>query len=121
MPDLQGRVPVHNGTGSDGINYQIGEKAGVESVTLSTQQIPSHTHVSQTASAGQQAAAANTILADASTTQAGTRVYSTQAPSVAMNNNTVTIQGGSQPHTNFQQTLAVTYVISLFGIFPSQN
>lgn len=121
MPDLQGRVPVHNGTGSDGINYQIGEKSGVESVTLSTQQIPNHTHVSQTASAGQQAGPANTILADASTTQNGTRVYSNQAPSVAMNTNTCTIQGGSQPHTNIQQTLCVTYVISLFGIYPSQN
>jgi microcystin-dependent protein len=121
VPDLQGRVPVHNGTGGDGINYQLGEKAGVESVTLSTNQIPIHTHVSQTASAGQVSAAAGAILADAATTQAGTRVYSTQAPSVAMNANTVTIQGGSQPHDNFQQTLCVTYVISLFGIFPSQN
>jgi microcystin-dependent protein len=121
MPDLQGRVPVHNGTGSDGINYQIGEKAGVESVTLSTQQIPSHSHVSQTASGGQAATAPNNILADAQTNQAGTRIYSSQAPSVALNNNTVTIQGGSQPHDNIQQTLCVTYVISLFGIYPSQN
>jgi microcystin-dependent protein len=121
VPDLQGRVPLHNGTGSDGINYTIGEKSGVESVTLSTQQIPSHTHVSQTATAGQVAAAAGAILADATTTQPGTRVYSTSAPSVAMNANTVTIQGGSQPHDNIQQTLCVTYIISLFGIFPSQN
>jgi microcystin-dependent protein len=121
LPDLQGRVPVHQGTGSDGINYQMAEKAGVESVTLTTQQIPLHTHVSQTATAGQQAAAANTILADASTSQSGTRIYSNQAPSVAMNANSITFQGGSQPHDNIQQTLCVTYIISLFGIFPSQN
>jgi len=121
IPDLQGRVPLHNGTGSDGINYTQGEKAGVESVTLTTQQIPNHTHTSQTATGGQAATAPNNILADASTTQAGTRIYSSQAPTVAMNVNTVTIQGGSQPHTNIQQTLCVTYIISLFGIFPSQN
>ena len=121
VPDLQGRVPVHQGTGSDGINYQMGEEGGVESVTLSTQQIPNHTHVSQTASSGQQANPPNSILADAQTTQNGTRIYSNQAPTVAMNANTITIQGGSQPHDNIQQTLCVTYVISLFGIFPSQN
>src|SRR5947207_1472409 len=44
LPDLQGRAPMHQGTGSDGINYQLAEKAGVESVTLTTNQIPAHTH-----------------------------------------------------------------------------
>src|SRR3954454_10053554 len=44
LPNLQSRVPVHQGTGSDGISYQLAENAGVESVTLTTQQIPLHTH-----------------------------------------------------------------------------
>src|SRR5947208_17026937 len=44
LPDLQSRIPIHMGTGSSGTTYQIGEMAGVESVTLTTQQIPSHTH-----------------------------------------------------------------------------
>src|SRR5947207_8306356 len=44
LPDLQGRLPLHNGTGSDGITYQLGEEGGVESVTLSTNQIPAHSH-----------------------------------------------------------------------------
>src|SRR6476661_6056725 len=45
LPDLQGRIPVHAGAGSDGITYQLGEKGGTETVTLTTSQIPAHTHI----------------------------------------------------------------------------
>src|SRR6187401_2059259 len=44
LPDLQGRLPMHMGTGPDGITYQLGQKDGVESVTLSASQIPVHNH-----------------------------------------------------------------------------
>src|SRR5215468_1260472 len=39
VPNMQGRVPIHQGSG-----YTIGQVGGVESVTLTTNQIPSHTH-----------------------------------------------------------------------------
>lgn len=122
LPNLASRVPMHMGQGP-GItqSYQIGELGGVEQVTLTTQQIPSHTHTAVTASTGQVAAAANNILADAQSTQTGARIYSTQATNVQMNANTIAPAGGSQPHTNFQPTLAINFIISLFGIYPSQN
>src|SRR5918999_1311119 len=44
VPDLRGRLPIHAGTGSSGTTYALGEAAGVESVTLTTQQIPIHNH-----------------------------------------------------------------------------
>jgi microcystin-dependent protein len=121
LPDIQSRVAVHQGTGSGLSTYQMGEKGGVESVTLSTNQIPIHTHAAVTATTGQVSAAANNILADAQTTQTGARIYSNQASDVQMNANTIAITGGSQPHDNIQPTLAINFIISLFGIYPSQN
>jgi microcystin-dependent protein len=122
LPDLQSRVAVHQGQGP-GIsqNYIMGQKAGVESVTLTTQQIPVHTHAAVSAATGQVSAAPGAILADAQTAQVGPRIYSTQATDVNMNGATITPTGGSQPHTNIQPTLAINFIISLFGIFPSQN
>lgn len=125
LPDLQGRVPVHLG-GTQ--NIQLGESAGTESVTLTTQQIPNHTHTPQVVSgtAGNaNVPANNTVLADMG--PAGTTTTNTYLPflaanaQVTLNNNSISIVGGSQPHTNIQPTLCVSYIISLFGIFPSQN
>ena len=122
LPNMASRVPVHMGQGPGlANNYQIGEIGGVESVTLSTQQIPIHNHAAVTASTGQVSAAPGNILADAQTTQVGPRVYSTQAADVQMNANTIAITGGSQPHDNIQPTLAINFIISLFGIYPQQN
>src|SRR5215216_1999859 len=97
LPDLQGRLPIHMGTGPDGITYQIGENGGVESVTLTTQQIPSHSH----ALLGSSAAA---TLTSPSTSVVGTSAqvdYLTIAQaSVAMNAQAISPVGGSQPHEN---------------------
>lgn len=123
LPDLQGRVPVHTG-GNQG--YVIGEAGGVESVTLSANQIPVHTHAPQVASGGaggnSAVATASTVLADASSTT--TNVYKTfnaADAQVALNAGTIQSAGGSQPHDNFQPTLAITYIISLYGIYPTQT
>ena len=118
LPDLQGRVPIHQGTGGDGIAYQLAEKGGVESVTLTTQQIPTHSH----AFLGSTVAA---TLTSPSGSVVGTSAqvdYLTIAQAtVAMNAQAVSPVGGSQPHSNLQPFLCVSYIISLFGIFPSQT
>jgi microcystin-dependent protein len=118
MPDLQGRVPIHAGTGQDGITYQLGEKAGVESVTLTTNQIPIHNH----------AFLASTALVNANTPQnnvlgqnAAIQMYIQQPPSVNLANQALAAAGGSQPHDNMQPYLCISFIISLFGVFPSQN
>ena len=116
LPDLRGRVPVHQGTGSSGSTYTLGEAAGVDSVTLTPQQIPSHSHAHlATTSAGVTANPAGNVLA----TSPSSRVYLDASPDSAMSASVLGPVGGSQPHSNLMPTLAIHYIISLFGVFPS--
>jgi microcystin-dependent protein len=119
IPNLQSRTPVHQGQGP-GIsqNYILGEAAGVESVTLTTQQIPVHNHalVASTNPANQIAGTGGILAAAVS------QSYMFAAPpDVTLNAQTLTPVGGSQPHDNLQPYLVVSFIISLFGIFPRAN
>ena len=117
LPDLRGRLPMHMGTGSTGTTYILGEKSGVEQVTLTVNQIPSHTHAPLAVSGnGNQATPQNGVWAGAASSR-----YSSSVPNLAMNNTLVGNTGGNQPHDNIMPFLAVSFIISLFGIFPSQN
>jgi microcystin-dependent protein len=128
LPNLCGRVPVHMGQGP-GItqNYQVGEAAGVEQVTLTTQQIPNHNHnvqvLSGNTSANQSTPSSSTILSDEAQAPADSAfVYvPVSGNQVTLGAQTIQIAGGSQPHDNMQEYLTVNFVISLFGVFPSQN
>ena len=116
LPNLQSRVPIHQGTGPDGVNYQLAEAAGAESVTLSVQQIPSHTHAFTGSTAnGSQPNPAGNVLASTTVMQA----YAEESIAAQFVASTITSVGGSQPHENCQPFLCVNYIISLFGIFPS--
>jgi microcystin-dependent protein len=123
LPNLQSRVPIHMGQGPDGTTYQIGEAAGVESVTLNTNQIPSHNHTVNAASTGQQQApAANTLPSTVTAASAvNPHAYGPLNTAVQLNSGTIGVGGGSQPHENMQPFLVISFIISLFGIFPSQN
>jgi microcystin-dependent protein len=120
LPDLQGRIPLHMGTGSSGTTYQIGEKAGVETVTLTTGQIPAHTHpMLGSTNAATTLDPTNNVLSTAPL--ATTFPYGTDAPLTPLAANAVTPVGGSQPHENLQPFLCISFIISLYGIFPTQN
>jgi microcystin-dependent protein len=117
LPNLQSRVPVHAGTGGDGITYQLGEEVGVESVTLTTNTTPIHTHAMlATTDAGASSAPASNVLANCPSL----KLFTGSAPGAALHAQTITNTGGNQPHTNIQPYLAITFIISLFGVFPSQ-
>ena len=120
LPDLRGRIPLHFGTGGDGITYQQAEASGTETVTLTTQQIPIHTHA-QLCSTGSGAVTPDPVNAVAS--KSDLFQYLTTGATVAMGNPAMAsdIAGGSQPHENFAPYLCVNFIISLFGIFPSQT
>ncbi len=119
LPDLQGRVPIHQGT-NQGFTVVPGQKTGTETVTLISQQIPNHVHSSTQCSSkggGSGTPTANSIWA----VSAKGGLYGNNAPSVNMAANALTNTGGNQPHENRQPSLAINYIISLFGIFPTQT
>ena len=110
LPDLRGRLPIHQGNG-----FILAETGGVESVTLTAQQIPIHTHA-LVASADQadQITGANGVVA----APPSLSMYFTAPPDTNLNASMLTPVGGSQPHDNFQPYLCIDFIISLFGIFP---
>jgi microcystin-dependent protein len=111
LPDLRGRVPVHQGNG-----LILAESGGVEEVTLTVSLTPAHSHP-QLASAGP--GSANNPGGNVTGESAAVKVYVSEAPTASLNAAAVATVGGSQPHTNFQPYLCVDFIISLFGIFPS--
>ena len=116
LPDLRGRVPVHTGAG-----FVEGELTGTEAVTLTSQQIPAHTHQLKVSlgTSSLDTPAQNDVVAD--TTLAGVRIYTDPAAPTTMSPTAVGANVGGQPHENRMPYLAVNFIISLFGIFPSQN
>ena len=111
LPDLRGRIPVHQGNG-----LVLAEAAGVESVTLTTQQIPSHTHpILGAATAGNQVSPSGNLSANSTSV----KPYINEDVDGNFATGAISSVGGSQPHTNFQPYLCVDFIISLFGIFPS--
>ncbi len=115
LPDMRGRLPIHFGNG-----FTLAETGGVEEVTLTASQIPQHSHPLL---ATTNPAAVGTPLGNVfATTASSTLVaYGTDLPSTSLSVNSVGSVGGSQPHNNFQPYLCVDFIISLFGIFPSQT
>lgn len=112
LPDLQSRVPVHVGNG-----FVLGQRSGVETVTLTLNQIPIHTHSPAASALGAASRdPAGNLWAAWNSSQ-----FSDQATDGPMNAGAITTAGGSQPHDNMVPFLAINFIISLFGIFPSQT
>ena len=110
LPDLRGRVPMHNGNG-----FILAETGGAETVTLTVNQIPAHTHpLVATTAVANQSSPANNVLAQSTAAD----LYIEDTATVAMAPGAVSPVGGNQPHTNMQPYLGVNYIISLFGIYP---
>jgi microcystin-dependent protein len=113
LPDLRGRLPLHQGNG-----FILAETGGAEEITLTTQQIPAHTHPLVTTTAIGTAASPQGSLLAAS---GSSNVYRPAPAAAPMAATMVGATGGSQPHDNFQPYLCIDFIISLFGIFPSQT
>ena len=115
LPDLRGRIPIHQGNG-----FILAETGGVETVTLTVSQIPAHTHAALcTNDTGTTAVPQGAV--PASLPDVNSLSYGTDAPNTTLSPVTISSVGGSQPHNNFQPYLCVDFIISLFGIFPSQT
>lgn len=112
LPDLRGRVPVHQGTGPGLTDRVIGERAGTESVTLMTPNLPTHSHPIAFSSAGT-GRTSGTFLATEGFTNTGPN-------NLVMDPSTVLPTGGSLPHDNMQPYLVMNYIIATEGIYPSR-
>ncbi len=118
LPDLRSRVPVHQGTGSTGTPYVMGQDGGAETVALAGSQIPSHTHASVALpAAGTSASPAGELLAGGTTVSR----YSAKGPATAMSPSSVGPVGAGQPHANVQPFVALNFIIALVGIFPTES
>ena len=112
VPDLRGRIPIHQGGG-----FVIGQSGGAEAVTLTTQQLPVHSHpMTAAAIGGDQPSPAGNVLANS----LSITPYINDAPGAAMAA-AIAAAGGSQPHNNLQPYICINYIISLFGIYPSPS
>lgn len=112
LPDLRGRLPIHQGNG-----FVLAETGGAEEITLTVSQIPAHSHQAlASATVAVNTSPANAVLGES---RPGSSGYYEDVPGVNMATTAIAPVGGSQPHTNFQPYLCVDFIISLFGIFPS--
>ena len=116
LPDLRGRIPIHAGQGPGLSNRRLGAKAGAEHVTLTVNQLPSHSHqlVASNDTANQNLPTNNTL---ANTIN---RIY-VDVTTTAMSSEAITNVGGSQSHSNLMPFLCINFIIALFGIYPSRH
>jgi len=111
VPDLRGRIPIHQGNG-----FILGETGGAEEITLTTSQIPIHSHPMLASSVlAQNPQPAGGVPAQTPTLQP----YISDTGQVSLAPSAIVPVGGSQPHTNFQPYLCVDFIIALQGLFPS--
>lgn len=118
LPDLRGRIPIHQGSGPGLSPRNLGGRGGTERQTLSINELPSHTH-------GPKASASSAETTTPSTTVqpavASGQYYEARLSAAAMNSSSIGRVGGSEAHNNVQPFQCINYIIALFGIYPSRN
>jgi microcystin-dependent protein len=119
LPNLQSRVPIHQGQGQGLSPYNVGQIGGTESENLTVAQMPQHNHSLNATPANANNNRANGGTLASSTNS--TNIYSNTNPSEAMNGASIGIAGSSQPHNNIQPYLAVNFCIAISGIYPPRN
>ena len=115
LPDLRGRIPIHQGSG-----YALAQAGGSETITLTVNQMPAHSHQAMgSTNTATGTAPANNVLCNL--TGATNSAYGTDNPQTSLSPQSTGSMGANQPHENCQPYLCINFIISLFGIFPSQN
>jgi len=118
LPDLRGRLPVHQGQGPSLPQWRMGQRAGAETVTLSAGELPAHQHGLQASTDTADAIEPNDrVTADAATTN----IYGKGTPGVALNDQALAASGGGQPLNNLMPYLCVHFIVAQQGIYPSRN
>lgn len=122
LPDLRGRIPLHQGQGPGLSDRRLGSKGGAEKVTLTLNQTPNHTHTVQASNNAATGAALNgNVLARGVDVSDTFYVESAGATTRPLVNGMVANSGGSQPHNNLMPTLCIHFIVALIGIYPSRH
>lgn len=118
LPDMRGRLPIHKGQGPGLSDYTLGRRGGVEHVTLLAHELANHSHefMANTASATDPSPEGRMIAQGV-----GTTFYSEATPNASLASNAMRNSGGAQSHDNTMPSLCVSFIIALFGIYPSRN
>jgi microcystin-dependent protein len=119
LPDLRGRIPVHQGQGTGLTNRPLGQGFGTETVTLTVQQMAAHTHGFLATTTAATTDTPGPALLPGTSSVSPYISNLTGANPVTLASTTTTMTGGSQPHDNMMPTLALSYCIAAFGVFPS--
>jgi microcystin-dependent protein len=120
VPDLQGRLPINQGQGAGLSNYPIGAKAGVETVTLTSNQIPNHNH-------GALGSATGSAVSNPANATWGNNAIANKSfgpgneASSALNNSSLANTGGNLPHDNLMPFQVLSFIIALFGVYPTPS
>ncbi len=117
LPDIRGRIPLHQGAGPGLSHRSLGSKAGAEKVTLTVSEMPSHSHDFQASTAD----AITEVPTGRVLAQTDHPVYADETPNIALGSTSITATGGSRSHTNLMPTLCINYIIALVGIYPSRH
>lgn len=116
LPDLRGRTPIHVGRSNGGEDHKLGQKSGEETHTLSTAEMPQHSHGAEAANVD-----AETQVPEGAVLARALNLYADPATQVQLEAGTVANAGGGQAHENMQPYLALNFCIALQGLFPSRN
>jgi microcystin-dependent protein len=118
LPDLQGRIPIHQGQGNGLSNYGLGQKAGVETVTLTAVQLPLHNHNALGGAGNSTPSPGNASWGNSPSN----RVFGPGASANgSMNAGSIALNSGGQPHDNLMPFLVISFIVALTGIYPSQT
>ncbi len=119
LPEMRGRIPIHQGTGPGLSRHQLGARAGLENETLTTNEMPSHRHDAQAStSAANESSPQGRVLGSPSNHE----IYApVSGAHVSLVSTTIGDTGGSRSHTNLMPALCINYIIALVGIYPSRQ
>jgi microcystin-dependent protein len=117
LPNLQSRIPMHQGQGGGLSPYVMGQIGGTENVTLNAQNLPQHSHgtAASSGNGGASSPAGSYWASNAATKQYAPATNTTMAPTA------MSLTGGNQPHQNLMPLLTISFIIALEGIYPSRN